>query len=233
MALSSPAAASRRPAFAALKASLESAALAAPSAHVEDLFSTTIAALDRLMGGGIPRGTLVTLEGPAGRWCIAARLIAAVTNRSTAAIIDDGGLYPPALAQAGARLERVLIVSVQSPLATARAADILLRARACRLVLMPAPHLGPAIWTRLSSLAHRTGAVLVAVLPSGTDAALPLAAAAAIRLRCTRERLVTIGQDGLWCTFCGYALSAELHKYKTAVSGARIHLRAVGDAVVH
>jgi hypothetical protein len=232
MALPSPSATSRRSDFAALRARLGSDVLAAPALRPEDFLPAKIPALDRLIGGGFPRGTLVTLEGRAGRWSIAARLIAVATSCSTVAVIDDGGLYPPALARAGARLERVLIVPARSPLAAARAADILLRSRACRLVLMPAPDLRPAMWMRLSSLANRTGVVLIAIPPSGTNAAVALAAAASVRLHCTRERPAATGNRGLWCRFCGYTLCAELRKHKTSRSGSRVHLQAIDDVAV-
>jgi len=231
MARPSPSEISRRSAFAALRAGL-GPALAAPRSRPEDLLPAKVPALDRLIGGGFPRGTLVTLEGRAGRWSIAARLVAVATSRSTAAVIDDGGLYPPALASAGARLERVLIVPARSPLAAARAADILLRSRACRLVLMPAPDLRPAIWMRLSSLANRTGVVLVAIAPSGTNAAIALAAAAGMRLHCTRERPAAAGNGGLWCRFYGYTVCTELRKHRTPVSGSRAYLQAIDDVAL-
>jgi hypothetical protein len=232
MALPSPSAPPRRSTFAALRASLDPDTIAAPRARPEDVLPAKVPALDQLIGGGFPRGTLVTLEGRAGRWSIAARLVAVATSQSTAAVIDDGGLYPPALASAGARLERVLIVPASSPLTAARAADILLRSRACRLVLMPAPDLRAAIWMRLSLLANRTGVVLIAIPPPGTNAAVALTAAAGMRLHCTREQPATAGKSGLWCRFCGYAFCAELRKYKTPVSGSSARLQAIDDVAL-
>jgi hypothetical protein len=200
----------RRTAFAALKAGL-AASPAAPKPAAETIVASAIPALDRLLGGGFPRGALVTLEGNAGRWSIAARLAAQVTRRGLAAIVDDGGLYPPSLARAGARLERVLIAPAKTPLAAARAADILLRSRACRLVLMSAPNLRGAVWSRLAHLAHRTGVLLIAIV---ARAAAPLAAAAALRLDCTLERLIFHGTRGLWGSFSGYELRAQVHKHR-------------------
>ena len=120
-----------REAFAALKSRL-SASAASPQLPPDAVIPTAIPELDRALGGGFPRGTLVTLEGNAGRWSVAARLAAQVTRRALTAIVDDGKLYPPSLAHAGARLDRVLIVPARTPLGTARAVDILLRTRACR-----------------------------------------------------------------------------------------------------
>jgi hypothetical protein len=216
MALPSPLSPSRHTAFAALKAGLQNAAIAAPQARVEARIPSAVPALDRALGGGFPNGALVALEGSAGRWSIAASLVASVTRRSAAAIVDDGALYPPDLARSGARLERVLVVPAQSPLTVARAADVLVRSKACRLVLVPAPELRAAVWQRLAGLAHRTGILLVAVAPPHAPAArlAPLAAAAAIRLYCTRGRLETIGTRGVWCTFAGYDVCAEVRKNK-------------------
>lgn len=212
----------RREAFAALKAGLN-AGVAAPRLAAERAIPSGIPALDRILGGGFPRGALVAVEGEAGRWSLAARLLAQVTQRALAAIVDDGGLYPPSLARAGVLLDRVLIASATTPLGIARAADILLRSRACRLVLMPAPNLRPAVWSRLATLAHRTGVLLIAI---ASCAAAPLAAATTLRLDCTLERLLFHGTRGLWCTFSGYELRASVRKYQHGAPGAQACLRA-------
>jgi hypothetical protein len=218
----------RREAFAALKAGLNGGAIAAPRPSLETLLPTAIPLLDQALGGGFPQGALVTLEGRAGRWSIAARLLAQVTGRALAAIVDDGGLYPPSLARAGARLELVLIVTARTPLHVARAVDILLRSRACRLVLMTAPDLRAAVWTRLAGLAHRAGVLLIAI---AARASAPLAAAAGLRLDCTLERLVIHGTRGLWCAFAGYDVCAHVRKHQRSPAGAQVRVRAVVDAL--
>jgi hypothetical protein len=223
---------SRREAFAALRAGLSGAG--GPSARVslENLIPSEIPALDDLLGGGFPRGTLVTLEGNAGRWSIAARLVANVTRRGVAAIVDDGGLYPPSLASAGARLDRVLVVPARTPLGVARATDILLRSRAARLILLPAVSLRDAVWTRLAGLAHRTGVLLVAIVAPQAEcrdarAGASLTAASGLRLHCALERVAIHGTRGLWCSFSGFELRAELRKHKRASHGASAQLRAI------
>lgn len=230
MASSSQLAPARHTAFAALKAELDNAAFAAPRPRIESRIPSAIPAIDRILGGGFPNGSLVTLEGPAGRWSIAAGLVASVTRRSAAAIVDDGALYPPDLARSGARLERVLVVPAQSPLTVARAADVLVRSKACRLVLVPVPELRAAVWMRLAGLAHRTGILLVAVAPPNAPSAriAPLAAAAALRLYCTRGRMEIVGKRGLWCTIAGYDVCAEVRKNRTAA----LEKRAVARAAV-
>jgi len=210
-----------------LKSGLSASAVAVRRALPPDrVIPTAIPALDRLLGGGFPRGALVMLEGNAGRWSIAARLVATVTHRALAAIVDDGGLYPPSLERAGARLDRVLIAPARTPLGIARAVDILLRTRACRLVLvLTAPDLHAAVWMRLARLAQRAGVLLVAI---ATRASASLAGAAALRLDCTLERVLVYGTRGLWCTFAGYDLRVHVRKHHGFSTGATpAHVRAV------
>jgi hypothetical protein len=195
----------RRRAFADLKARLA----AKPAAPVESLIPTTIPELDRLLDGGFPAGSIATLEGQTGRWSLAAGLVARLTRRSLVAILDDGGLYPPALAEAGAHLERVLIVPARKPLAAIRAADILLRSRICRLVVMPAVAVRDAIWARLAKLARRSGVLLI-VIASSAGAAL--SAVASVRLHCRLEAALVRGRRGLWGTLDGFRLIVDLRK---------------------
>lgn len=216
----------RREAFAALKARL-SASIAAP-VPLEEVVPSDVPALDELLGGGFPRGALVTLEGSAGRWSVVARLVAQVTRRAVVAILDDGGLYPPSLAEAGVRLERVLVVPARAPLLVARAVDLLLRSRACRLVVMPAVALRDAIWMRLAGLAHRTGALLIAIAAA---AAAPLAAASGLRLHCMREQLITDGPRGPWRIFAGYDLCTQVRKSKRNLTTISASIRAAHAAV--
>jgi hypothetical protein len=215
--------AERRTAFEALKAELNAKA-SLPSLPVEGSVATSIPELDRLLEGGFPPGAVATLEGTIGRWSVAAGLVAATTRRSLVAILDDGTLYPPSLAEAGVRLERVLVVPARKALEAARAVDILLRSRICRLVLMPAIALRDAVWTRLATLAHRSGVLLIVM---AAHAGVALSAAAELRLHCTLERIVMHGTRGLWGRFAGFELCVGLRKHKRMLSGRTIHL-AVG-----
>jgi len=193
---------------------------------VEPSVPTGIDDLDAMLGGGFPCGTLVTLEGrvSSGRWAIASRLLASVTERGLGAVIDEGELYPPTLSQGGVRLDRLLVVQARTPLGIARAADILVRSRACRAIVMPAPQLRAAVWTRLAGLTHRNGVVLVVV---ATHASSELGAAAGIRLGCSLEQLSITGSRGVWCTFAGFQFRAEVRKHKRAAPGMNVHVRAV------
>jgi hypothetical protein len=211
----------RRAAFERLRAELASRPSPLP---LESLLPTAIPALDRLLGGGFPAGIVATLEGETGRWSLAAGLVAQFTRRGLVAILDDGGLYPPALAEAGVSLERVLVVPAlrlrsgqAKALAMARAADILLRSRICRLVLMPAIALRDAVWERLAKLAHRSGALLIVVV---ARAGAALSAVAGVRLHCTLERALVHGRRGLWGIVGGFELCVGVRKHKHMAAGA-------------
>jgi hypothetical protein len=208
------------------------AVAAAPRAGRETLFPTAIAPIDALLGGGLPCGSLVTLEGHGSAGCrsIAAALLAQATRCGLGAIIDGGELYPPALEAAGVRLDRLLIVPARTPAGAARAADLLLRSRTARVVVMAAAALRAAVWVRLANLAHKAGALLVVLV---SRAAVELCAIAAIRLSCCIERPVVRGTRGIWAVFAGFELRAELRKHKHAPSGTCVSVlagvRAVGN----
>src|SRR5579863_5476047 len=211
----------RRRAFEVLKVRL-SAKVPLPSLAVAELVSSAIPELDQLLGGGLPCGTVATLEGATGRWSLAAGLMARATRRSLVAILDDGGLYPPALAEAGVRLEHVLVVPARKSLAIVRAVDILLRSRICRLVLMPAIALRDSVWARLATLAHRSGGILIVMTP---QAGASLSAAAGLRLHCELERIAMHGTHGLWGTFGGFELRIDVRKHKHVAPGRHAALR--------
>lgn len=175
--------AARRVAFEELKERLRSTTMPPR----QERLPSAIPDLDRALGGGFPKGTLTTLEGPlsSGRWAIAARLLAQGTRRGLAAVVDGGAVYPPGLAAAGVSLERLLVVPSSEPIVAARATDALLRSRACGVVALDGPPLRSAIWARLAGLAHKNGALLLVV----TTAPPPeLATAAHLRLRFERAR---------------------------------------------
>jgi len=209
----------RRKRFELLKARLS----AKPSPRpVEAVVPTAIPELDRLLEGGFPAGAIATLEGETGGWSLAAGLAAATTRRSLVAILDDGRLYPPALAEAGVSLERVLVVPVRQALAAARAADILVRSRICRLILMPAVALRDAVWERLAKLAHRSGVLLIVI---AARAGAALSAVAGVRLHCELARTLVHGAHGLWGSIAGFELCVDLRKHKHGAAGRMTRLR--------
>src|SRR5664279_5038289 len=81
---------------------------------------TGIAEFDRVLGGGLPRGSIATLEGvpSSGRMAVAARLLAVGTSAGLGAVVGTS-IFPPALAAAGVRLERLLVVSTSEPVGAA------------------------------------------------------------------------------------------------------------------
>jgi len=183
---------------------------------------TGAAEFDRILGGGFPRGTIGTLEGApsSGRMAIAARLLATATAGGLGAIIGTSA-FPPALAAAGVRLERLLIVAADDPVGAARAADILLRSGAFGAIVIPAlpsgRGTGSATWTRLASLAHRANAALIAV---GVEASSELRYFASVRVETAIERVRWNGPPGHFGTLAGYDVRARIEKHKRAAPGA-------------
>jgi hypothetical protein len=188
----------------------------------EPVVATAIPAVDRIVGGGFPCGTIATVEGrpSSGRTALAARLLAVATHTGLGAVIGDE-LFPPALAAAGVRLERLLIVPVTDPAGIARAADIVLRSGAFRVVVIPALRsgrgTGAATWTRLASLAHRAGAVLLAI---GTNPSDELRYFASLRVETAIERIRWNGPPGHFGELAGYDVRATVRKHKRAAPGA-------------
>jgi hypothetical protein len=188
----------------------------------EAVAASGIPAFDRVLGGGFPRGTIGTLEGApsSGRTALAARLLAVATRRGLAAVVGDK-LFPPALAAAGVRLERLLIVPVAGPVEAARAADILLRSGAFGVIVIPAlpsgRGTGSATWTRLASLAHRANALLLAL---GTEASGELRYFASVRVETAIERVRWNGPAGHFGELAGYDVRATIRKHKRAAPGA-------------
>jgi hypothetical protein len=179
---------------------------------------TGLADFDQALGGGFPRGTIGTLEGPpsAGRSALAARLLAAATRHGLGALIGID-LFAPALAAAGVRLERLLLVAVETPLEAARAADVVLRSAAFTVVVLPTlatgRGTGAATWTRLASLAHRANALLIAL---GDAVSSDVRAFASVRVETAIERVRWNGPAGHCSELAGYDLRAVVRKHKRA-----------------
>jgi nucleotide-binding universal stress UspA family protein len=192
----------------------------------ESVIRSGLGSLDTALGGGFPRGIVATLEGPpgSGRSAVAARLLAAATaGGGLAALVEspngtEGTLYPPALAAAGVNLERLMVVAANDPAGIARAADILLRAAAFGVVVIPTIALRATAWTRLASLAHRSNALLVAM---GARASDELRYFASLRVRLHASTVRFAGSDGLFCALAGIDVDAAILKHKRAAPGKR------------
>jgi hypothetical protein len=204
-------------------------------AATAEAFHSGFPELDRALGGGFPRGTLATLEGPltSGRTSILAAVLAQATQQGLAAAIDDGSLYPPDLERAGVRLERILIVDLgaAAPLKTvARCADILLRSRAFAAVAMPAVPLRATVWSRLCGLAQKSGAVLFA---AGVHANTELAYFASTRIRCAIDSVLWSGNGGVLRELAGYEVNAHVLKHRRAAPGATARLRIIDERIAY
>ena len=140
------------------------------------LLPTGIAAMDRLMAGGVPRGALSEICGAesSGRTALAMAILGVATRRGECcAWIDGAGAFDPvSAAEAGAELERVLWVNCGGNAEHAvKAVDLLLQAGGFGLVVLDlgdtpdkeTRRIPLASWFRLRQAAERTGAALVAV----------------------------------------------------------------------
>lgn len=216
----------RLAAFAALKSDLAARATAGTATALTGLLASGLSDLDTALRGGFVRGTIATLEGIAGsgRTAIAARLLAVGTRTGFAAVIDDGSLFPPALAQAGVRLERLLVIPARGTLGVVRSVDIVLRSRSFGVVLMPALNLRAAVWSRLSGLAQKAGTLLLAL---GERACTELSALAATRIECIFESALLRGARGVFAQVAGYALWACVLKHRRGAPGASAWIRAL------
>jgi len=182
---------------------------------------TGLESVDVALGGGFPKGAISTLEGApsSGRTALAARVLAIATRGGGAAALvesrsDPGGIcFPPSLEEAGVDLGRLVIARVDGALEVVRAADILLRSAAFKAIVMPIVAFRATAWSRLASLTHRAGAVLLAI---GTEAPSELAYAATLRARCTLGDIEWNGASGPFRALAGYELCAYVVKHKRA-----------------
>lgn len=194
-----------------------------------DLFASGLVDLDRALGGGFPRGALGTLEGASssGRTAIAAQLLARATANGLAAAVDDGSLFPPDLASAGVRLERLIVVPAESALAISRASDILLRSGAFGIVLLPGVALRATAWSRLVGLAQKAGVLLLTL---GPQASTELAYFAGTRVGCAIERVRWSEGANVFGELVGYDICARVLKSRRTAPGMSAHIRVAADA---
>jgi len=142
---------------------------------------TGVEELDRVLGGGLPRGRLVEVIGPvsSGRTALLFRVLASATARGEqTALIDAADAFDPdAGALAGVRLDRLLWVRPRKPLEASRAADLLLDAGGFGIVALDMRRPPAVVWPRLSLRAERSGSVLLVLgehREAGTFASLVL-----------------------------------------------------------
>ena len=152
------------------------------------VLTTGVDGLDRVIGGGLPRGRIVELVGPlsSGRTAFLLQVLAAATSRGEqTALIDPADAFDAAAASAaGVTLQRVLWVRPGGRLDAFRAAELVLGAGGFGVVALDLEGVraggearSRALWPRLSLRAERSGSVLLALgerREAGTFAALVL-----------------------------------------------------------
>jgi recombination protein RecA len=156
---------------------------------------TGLPELDRVLGGGLPRGRLVEVTG---RWssgkatlalAAAARLTA--VRRPCVYVDGRGELYPPSAAALGVELGCLLIVRAR--LGAARAGEIAARSGAFPLIVLDladGERIEDAAAGRLRAAAAAGGSVVLALAPR--PGAL---AAAVLKLECARGT-ITLRKGG-------------------------------------
>jgi hypothetical protein len=131
---------------------------------------TGLPEVDRLLGGGLPGGSLSEIAGPhgCGRTSLALALLAATTTAGhLAAVLDAADAFdPPSAAAGGTDLARVLWVRPPGLREALRGAEHVLAAGGFALVVLDlahgaAPAVPTAAWTRLRRLAAGHDAALV------------------------------------------------------------------------
>lgn len=162
------------------------------------LASTGIAALDALLGGGVPRGHLTEIVGarPSGRTGVLLALLARATRQGElAALVDAGDALDPASAErAGVELGRLLWVRCGGDLGKAlRAADLIARGGGFGLVALDLADPPAAITTRISlgawlRLARAVEGSTAALVLLGAERRAGSFAALAVEIRPRRIR---------------------------------------------
>lgn len=140
------------------------------------------AALDAVLDGGWPAGTLIELlaEGAgSGRISLLLPALAALTRagHELAWLPAQEAPYAPALAQAGVDVSRVLVMDVQEPKRRLWAAERCLQSSACAALVMQETRRIADPWLRRLKLAAAAAPARVFLLRSASVAAAPSPAA--------------------------------------------------------
>lgn len=171
-------------------------ALGRISARADERISSGTAALDRLLGGGFPRGQLSEIFGApsSGRTSLAHRLLASVTARGEiTALVDCRDRFDPqSAADAGTNLSKLLWIRPHEEREALRATEILLGIYGMSVVLLDlADGLSSLLASRFASAWPRLGR----------------------RANAANVALVLLSRERLAGSFT--ALSVELHRGHT------------------
>lgn len=191
----------------------------------ESLFPTGIGPIDRLLGGGFPRGRLSEIAGAvsSGRTSLALALLARTTGAGEVCAVVDAadGFDPQAAEAAGVTLGRVLWARAPGLRPALRAAERLLEAEGFALVLLDctAPGLSApdASWKRLARAAGSgsTALVLLSLTRSAGSAA-----ETALEMRARRARF-----GGTPPLLEGLEVEAEVLRRRAGPAGQQARLR--------
>ena len=153
---------------------MRASALPAPAAP-RDPLPTTVAAIDRLLSGGLPRGGFVELSGrrSCGRFSIGIAALASATSSGEAAALVDLGshLDPQSAEAAGVDLARLLWVRPQKLKEAVASAEMLLSTGFALVVVdlglppVRGSFVPDAAWVRLTRAARDRGAALLLLAP--------------------------------------------------------------------
>jgi hypothetical protein len=152
-----------------------------------EFLPTRVEGLDRLLGGGLPRGALVEMSGRAssGRFSVALSALAATTQTGEAAALVDPGDHfdPQGAAAAGAELSRLLWVRPRGLKPAFAAAETVLATGFALVILdlglarVSRRRFDDAVWLRLARRARFHDTALLVLSPyrvTGTAARVVL-----------------------------------------------------------
>jgi hypothetical protein len=190
--------------------------------------------VDRLLGGGLPRGRLTELVGrrSSGRFSIVVAALASATSAGdAAAIVDRGGQFDPQAAlEAGVELERLLWARPRRVKEALAAAEMLLATGfplvAVELGLPPLSGALPeAAWVRLARAAESESAALVLSTPYRVSG---FAAGAVVRMDEGRPAWVGGGAAPRLLVGTASRLSLERELERSSRASATLTLRVEG-----
>ena len=190
-----------------------------------------VAALDALLGGGVPQGRISEVLGPpsSGRTSLLLSLLATTTRRGEVVAWVDlaDAMHPESCTRAGVEVCRLLWVRPRQPADGLRCTEILLQAGGFALVALDCGMAPPGVWRtrvwpRLLRAAEQSHTALVVLAPQpivGSPATLGL------RVRARR----TCWLPGLWPLFEGFDTVAHLDRSKLGNTGG-VHVRVRAES---
>lgn len=203
----------------------------------DESIPTTLAPLDALLGGGLPRGKMVEITGrrTIGRYAIAMSALAAATTMGEAAVLVDlGDHFDPALAEEnGVELQRMLWIRPKTLKQAVMSVEMITATGFQLVVLDVGVHpirgrrVPDAAWVRLGRTAEASGAAMLISTPyplTGT------ASEAVVSLE--RARAKWLGKGKAPRVLAGTSMAMRLEKHRHMKPGTVVScpLSVVGAA---